>query len=174
MRFAALAAPLAILAVAGGCKVEAEQVDAKVPAACLGVAELALAGRVTDAANILNAEDEARLSGRLARYEKRTTHQIVIATAPDLNRIDVGDFGDCLGNRWGIGNEERDDGVLILVAPSERRVRISTGTGMEDMLTDEEAKVVIDQMTPYFKSRDYAGGLSVGVEAIAVQTGDSK
>lgn len=174
MRRAALAAPLAIMAVAGGCKADAEPVGGKTPAACAGAAEIALTGRVNDAANILSAEQETRLSARLARYEKHTTHQIAIATAPDLKGIDVGDFGDCLGNRWGIGHRDRDDGVLILVAPNERRVRISTGTGMEDMLTDEEARTVIDQMTPYFRSLDYAGGLSVGVEAIAVQTGEPR
>jgi len=99
---------------------------------------------------------------------------MVIVTAPTLNNLDVATVGDCLGNRWGIGDNERNDGILILVAPNERRARISTGTGMEAMLTDEEAKAVIDQMTPHFRSNDFAGGLSAAVEAIAAQTGDTQ
>lgn len=98
---------------------------------------------------------------------------MVVATAPTLNGLDVGLVGDCLGNRWGIGDKDRNDGIIILVAPNERRVRISTGTGIQKMLTDDEAKAVIDQMTPFFKAGDYAGGLSLAVDAIAAQTGDT-
>ena len=173
MRRAALAAPLAILLVAGGCKeAPASTVSRAKVAGCDGVPDIALQGHVTDAAGILPAADEARLSERLAHYEQRTTHQLAIVTAPTLNGLDVATVGDCLGNRWGIGDKDRHDGVLILVAPNERRARISTGTGMKAMLTDEEAKAAIDQMTPHFRSDDFAGGLSVAVEAIAAQTGD--
>ena len=172
MQRAPLAAPLAILMVAGGCKQAPEAVAAQEPASCAGVPPMALAGRVNDGADILTAAEEARLTERLARYEQRTKHQMVVATTPALNGIDVATFGDCLGNRWGIGDKGRNDGIVLLVAPNDRRVRISTGTGMEATLTDENAKAVIDRMTPHFKSLDYAGGLSAGVEAIAAQTGD--
>lgn len=175
MRRAVLAVPLATLLVAGGCK-EAPASSAPTPAiaGCAGVPDIALQGRVTDAAGILPAAEEARLSDRLARYEQRTTHQMVIATAPTLNNLDVATVGDCLGNRWGIGDKDRNDGILILVAPNERRARISTGSGLESMLTDEEAKAAIDQMTSHFRSNDFAGGLSAAVEAIAAQTGDTQ
>lgn len=169
-----LAAPLAILLIAGGCKEAPASSAARAEVAgCDGVPDIALQGAVTDAANILPAAEEGRLSDRLAHYRQRTTHQMVIVTAPTLNNLDVAKVGDCLGNRWGIGDKDRDDGIVILVAPNERRARISTGTGLETMLTDEEAKAAIDQMTPYFKSDDFAGGLSVAVEAIAAQTGDT-
>ncbi|MBA3941331.1 MAG: methanol dehydrogenase [Sphingopyxis sp.] len=174
MRQAALVAPLAILLIAGGCKQAPEAVAAQEPAACTGVPPMALAGYVTDAAGILTGAEETRLTERLARYEQRTKHQIVVATTPALNGIDVGTFGDCLGNRWGTGDKDRNDGILILVAPTDRRARISTGTGMEAMLTNEEAKDVINQMTSHFKSLDYAGGLSTGIDAIAVQTGEAR
>ena len=172
MRAAALAAPLAILSIAGGCKAEPESVAKKETAACNGVPEIALAGRVTDAANILTPEEETRLSDRLARYEARTKHQMVIATTPGLNGVRVDNFGTCLGTRWGIGRKDHDDGIVILVAPNERRMRIATGTGMEKILTDDKALAVIHQMTPQFKNGDYTGGLSTGIEAIAIQTGD--
>ncbi len=61
---------------------------------------------------------------------------------------------------------------MILVAPNERQMRIATGSGMEQMLTDEEALAVVRQMTPRFRERDYAGGLPAGIDAIAAQTGD--
>jgi uncharacterized protein len=135
---------------------------------------MALAGRVTDAANILTAEEEVRLSDRLARYEARTKHQMVIATTPSLNGARVDDVGTCLGNRWGIGRKGQDDGIVILIAPNERQMRIATGFGMEKLLTDDKALEVIEQMTPHFKRGDYAGGLATGVEAIAARTGDAR
>ena len=165
----ALAAPLAILLVAGGCKAEAPPESA----ACDRVPQLAMQGRVTDAANILSDEEEGRLSQRLAGYEARTKHQMVIATTPGLNGARVDNFGTCLGNRWRIGREDRNDGILVLIAPNERQARIATGLGMEKILTDDKALAVIHQMTPYFAKADYAGGLSIGIEAIAAQTGDT-
>lgn len=164
-----LAAPLAILLVAGGCK------EAPTPesAACQGVPSMAMTGRVTDAADVLTAEEEKRLSDRLARYEARTKHQMAVATTASLNGARVDNFGSCLGDRWAIGRKDVNDGVLILIAPKERQMRIATGTGMEKLLPDEKAKVVIGRMTPYFKSADYAGGLTAGVEAIAAQAGDA-
>lgn len=166
---AILAIPLAILLVAGGCK----EAPAPEAAYCAGVPQMSMAGRVTDTAAILNDEEEARLAQRLARYEARTSHQMVLATVATLDGATVEDFSTCIGNRWGIGREDHDDGVLILVAPNERRVRIATGTGMEKLLPDEKAKAVIDSMTPRFQAGDYAGGLTSGIEAIAAQTGDA-
>ena len=173
-----------ILTVAGGCKAAPASSGAAessaVPASgtesafCDGVPPMALKGRVTDGAKILSAEDETRLSDRLALYEQRTKHQMVVATTPSLNGARVDNFGTCLGLRWGIGRKEQGDGIVILIAPNEREVRIATGTGMESILTDDEALEVVKQMTPHFKNLDYAGGLSMGIDAIAAQTGDSK
>lgn len=133
---------------------------------------MALKGRVTDAADILSAEEEAQLSERLAGYEQRTSHQMVVATVPALNDVRVDNFGTCLGDRWGIGRKDQDDGIVILVAPNDRQMRIATGSGMEKTLTDDKALAVIHQMTPHFKAGDYAVGLSSGIDAIAAQTGD--
>lgn len=182
MRAAALAAPLAILAVAGGCKAEPEgrgavakeESTATDSAFCKGVLEIALDGRVTDAANILTAEEKARLSDRLVRYERDTKHQMVVATTPSLNGARVDNFGTCLGIRWRIGRKDINDGIVVLIAPNERRMNISTGFGMEKILTDDKALAIIHQMTPQFKKGDYAGGLSTGIEAIAAQTGDKQ
>lgn len=169
MKRLALVAPLAILLVASGCKAE----PVRESAACDGVPQMALKGRVTDAADILDETARVRLADRLARYEGVTKHQMVIATTPSLNGTSVDNFGTCLGNRWGIGRKGHDDGIVILIAPSERKMRIATGLGMEKILTDDKALEIVHQMTPHFASRDYAGGLSEGIEAIAAQTGEA-
>ncbi|HEY0596843.1 TPM domain-containing protein [Sphingopyxis sp.] len=174
MRAAALAVPLAILTVAGGCKAAPSAPALREETAlCKSVPQMALEGRVTDAAAILSDEEEARLSDRLARYEDRTRHQMVVATTPGLNGISVENFGTCLANRWGIGRKDHDDGILILVAPQDRQMRIATGLGMEKIFSDDKALAVVRQMTPRFRQGDYAGGLSTGIDAIAAQTGDA-
>jgi len=168
VRFAALAGPLAILAIAGGCKAA----PAPESAACMGVPKIALQGRVTDSANILSAEVEQQLSERLAAYEQHTTHQMAVATTSALNGAEPMEFATCLGRRWGIGDPKRDDGILILVAPNERQSSVAVGYGLEKALTDVEAKAVIKDMIPSFQKSDYASGLRIGIDAIAAQTGD--
>ncbi len=171
MQRAVIAAPLAILLIASGCKAATPLPES---AACDGIPQITMQGRVTDAANILSGTDEGRLSNLLAEYEQRTTHQMVIATTPSLHGARVGNFGTCLGNRWRVGSEDKDDGILILIAPNERQMRIATGLGMEKVLTDDKALGVVQQMMPYFKSLDYAAGLSHGIELIAAETGEVK
>jgi len=133
---------------------------------------MAIAGRVTDAADVLTAEEEARLSERLIRYEERTKHQMVVATTSSLHGARVDNFATCLGNRWHVGRKGHDDGLVILVAPQERRAAISTGPGMEKLFPDDEALDAVKNMTTYFKRADYAGGVSAGIEAVVTRTGD--
>ncbi len=175
MRRAALVAPLAVLLIAGGCKETPDALGtvAGEASVCANVPQMPMRGRVTDAANILTDEEEALLTTRLARYEAQTKHQMAVATTPDLNGVSIDNFGRCLGNRWEIGRKGHNDGLLILVAPNEKHVRVVTGTGMEKLLTDAEAGAIIKRMTPYYKVADYARGLSTGIEAIAAQTGDT-
>src|SRR5690606_3443952 len=123
MRRAALAAPLAILLTASGCKAG----SARESAACEGVPQLASRGRVTDAADLLDLRTEVRLADRLARYEKATRHQMVVVTAASLSGARVDNFGTCLGNRWGIGYCDRNYWIQFLNAPCDTQLRISTG-----------------------------------------------
>lgn len=142
--------------------------------ACAGVPHVAREGRVTDAAKIFERDKRVALETRLAAYEKQTQHQLVIATIPALNHVDVANYGHCLGDRWGIGRKGVNDGIVLLVAPNDRRVNISTGTGMEKMLTDDEAMQVIHHITPFFKTGDYAGGLMAAVSDISLETGGKR
>lgn len=140
---------------------------------CTAVPAVALGGRVTDAANILTAADENRLSARLAEYENRTKRQMVVLTS-GLAGVPIEIFATCTGNRWAIGRKGEDDGILILVAPDERQVRIATGLGMEKQLPDEKAAKVISEMTPHFRDQDYAGGIDTAIDAIMAQTGTGR
>jgi len=97
---------------------------------------------------------------------------MVIVTTPSLHGVRIDNFGTCLGNRWKIGRQGHDDGVIVVIAPNERQMRIATGIGMEKILTDDKALAIVHRMTPYFAKADYSRGLSVGIDAIAAETGD--
>ena len=127
----------------------------------------ALSGRVVDRAEMLDAATEARLTEQLAAHEKASGEQLVVVTLPDLQGLPIEDFGYQLGRHWGIGEKDKDNGALLLVARDERKLRIEVGYGLEGRLTDAQASVIINQViTPAFKSGDYAQGISEGVAAI--------
>ena len=128
---------------------------------------IVLAGRVTDAAEVLTPEQEATLNTKLAQLEQATKHQMVVVTVPTLGGADIDTFTKDLGNSWGIGREDYNDGVIILIAPNERRVRIAVGYGLEKLLTHDVCKQIIDkQMMPRFRKHDLAGGIDAGADAL--------
>jgi uncharacterized protein len=127
----------------------------------------ALSGRVVDAAHILTADQAAGLDTQLKAIETNTGHQLVVATVADLQGHDIADYGYQLGRSWGIGAKGKNDGALILVAPNEHKVRIEVGYGLEPIVTDGVSSVIIStRMLPAFKAGDYAGGISLGVDAL--------
>ena len=129
-----------------------------------------LTGRVVDRANLLPPTDEAELTERLEKLERESGRQLVVATVPSLEGRTIEDYGYRLGRTWGIGREGEDDGVILLVAPNERKVRIETGYGARVFLTDAVSSVIIrNAITPRFRQDDYAGGISAGVDAIIEQ-----
>ncbi len=130
-----------------------------------------LAGNpVVDQADIIPAADEAALNAQLLELEKTTGHQLVVATVRDLEGRDVADYGYRLGRAWQIGDAEKDDGVVFLIAPNERRMHIAVGLGLEPVLTDAlSGRIIRDTVTPRFKANDYPGGIQAGVNAIAEQ-----
>ena len=108
-----------------------------------------------------------QLTSTLAALEKRTGHQMVVVTVPDLGGQPIEDYARNLGNRWGIGRKEYNDGVVILMAPRERKIRISVGYGLESKLPNSLCQSIIDEaMLPRFRANDYAGGLAAGVDAL--------
>ncbi len=132
---------------------------------------LALTGRVVDKAELLPADSEAALTAKLASHEQRTRHQIVIVTTPSLQGKPIETYSLCLARHWGIGRKGMDDGVMLLVAPNERKVRIEVGYGLEAALKDEEASQIIqDDILPAFLTGDFAGGIIKGADALMKET----
>jgi uncharacterized protein len=128
---------------------------------------LALAGRVTDAADVLDPAQEAALTAKLVELERRTQHQLVIVTAPSLEGQDIAAFTRDLANGWGIGRKGHNDGVVLLVAPNERKVRIAVGYGLEQALTRAVCEQIInDKMIPLFRKGDLPGAIGAGTDAL--------
>jgi uncharacterized protein len=129
-----------------------------------------LTGRVVDNANLLSPADEAALSAKLEALEQTTSRQLVVATIPDLQGYPIEDYGYRLGQAWRIGQEKANNGVILIVAPNERRVRIEVGLGMEPIVTDALSGLIIrNQITPLFKAGDYVGGINAGADALIQQ-----
>lgn len=126
-----------------------------------------LTGRVVDDANLLTPAQEVSLEAKLTRLEQQSKRQLVVVTIPDLQGYDIADYGFRLGDHWGIGDKDRDDGALLIVAPKERKVRVEVGYGLEGVLTDAvSGRVIRNDIVPRFKQNDYPGGISAGVDAI--------
>jgi uncharacterized protein len=145
------------------------------PLAALAQSFPALTGRVVDAANLLQPAERAALEAKLKAHEDRTTDQVVVATVPTLGDLTVEDYANRLLRQWQIGQKARNNGVVFLVAPRERKVRIEVGYGLEGALTDALSKIIITTaVAPRFQQNDFAGGLNAGVDAIlSILTGDA-
>lgn len=126
-----------------------------------------LSGRVVDRAGILSQDAVFRISELIQQHEKKTGNQLVVVTLPDLRGLTIEEYGYQLGRHWKIGQKGRDNGVLLLVAPDERQVRIEVGYGLEGALTDAlSANIIHTKILPKFKNGDFDGGVTAGVESI--------
>jgi len=126
-----------------------------------------LTGRVVDNAFLLTEPQRQTLEMRLEALEKANTTQMVVVTLDSLQGYDIADYGYQLGRHWGIGQKETNNGLLLIVAPNERKVRIEVGYGLEGTVTDARASLIISQeILPYFKRSDYAGGIMKGSESL--------
>lgn len=127
-------------------------------------------GPVLDQAGIIPDAEEAALAQRLSAYNAETGRAVVVATVASLDEQDVEGYANALFRAWGIGGEKTDQGLLFLIAPNERKVRIEVGYGLEEYLPDALAgRILSGAVTPRFKEGDYAGGISAGVEQILAQ-----
>ena len=134
-----------------------------------------LTGRVVDQAGILDAPVRAAIEQQLADLEAKTTDQLVVVTVRSLDGDTIEDYTLRLGRQWKIGQKDKNNGVLLLVAPSDRKVRIEVGYGLEGALTDAVSKYIISEtIVPHFRANDMAGGIARGVDDIVeVLTGDA-
>lgn len=145
----------------------------------MGVALLALeatltaafprsSGYINDFAGILDAGTRAELESLVRETEQQTSAEIAVATVTALDGMTVEQYANGLFHEWGIGKKDKENGVLVLVAPSERRVRIEVGYGIEPILPDGLAgEIIRSEILPRFKNNDYSGGTLAGVRRIA-------
>jgi len=127
----------------------------------------ALTGRVVDDAHALTPQTQEDLTNKLAALEQKTGDQVVVVTLPDLQGMDIQDYGYQLGRAWGIGQKGKDTGALFIVVPSEHKVRIEVGYGLEPV----SSVILQTQVLPKFRSGDVDGGVEAGTDAIVQQLG---
>jgi uncharacterized protein len=126
-----------------------------------------LTGRIVDQANVIPADTSSIIEPKLADLETKSGIQLVVATVTSLDGQEIEPYANQLFRSWKLGEKTKNNGVLLLVAPNERRVRIEVGYGLEGTLTDALTKVIItNAITPRFKAGDFGGGISKGVDDI--------
>ncbi|MGJ3648378.1 TPM domain-containing protein [Sphingomonas sp. GlSt437] len=129
-----------------------------------------LSGRVVDAAHVLNDAQVAQLAALSSEVEQASSRQLVVATIPDLQGNEIEDYGYKLGRAWGIGQKGANNGIILIVAPKEHKVRIEVGYGLEPIMTDALSNQIISEaIVPRFKAGDMPGGIIAGAQAIADQ-----
>jgi uncharacterized protein len=135
----------------------------------------ALSGRVVDQANVTSAQSRSALEAKLKDLEDKSSIQLVVVTVKSLQGTDVETYANGLFRTWKLGQAQKNNGVLLLVAPSEHKVRIEVGYGLEGTLTDALSSVIIaSAIIPRFKAGDFSGGIERGVDGIInVLSGDS-
>jgi uncharacterized protein len=129
-----------------------------------------LTGRVVDAAKLLSPEQVTQLDQLSASVEAASARQLVVATVPDLQGYPIEDYGYRLGRAWKIGQAEANNGVILLVAPTERKVRIEVGYGLEPIVTDAVSSQIINNtILPRFRANDMTGGIVAGAQSLGEQ-----
>ena len=131
-----------------------------------------LTGRVVDNAHVLSAQTQADLTAKLAALEQKTGDQLVVVTLPSLQGYEIEDYGYQLGRAWGLGEKGKNNGAILIVAPTEHKVRIEVGYGLEPVLTDAMSSIILqEQVLPKFRTGDVEGGVVAGTDAIIQQLG---
>lgn len=126
-----------------------------------------LTGNVVDNASLLSSSAERRLSTQLTAHENATGNQVAIVTLPTLQGYDIATYGYQLGRQWGIGQKDKNNGVMLIIAKKERRMRIEVGYGLEGKLTDAiSANIIQTVIRPAFKRGQFEKGIEAGATAI--------
>jgi uncharacterized protein len=135
-----------------------------------------LAGRITDNAHLLKPEDRSWIESELQSLEATSTDQIAVVTVPSLDGYPIEDYGIGLARKWQIGQKGKDNGILLIVAPTEHKVRIEIGRRLEPLMTDTMSKIIIQNaIIPKIRRGDFSGGIRDGVRDIkAVLLGDAE
>ena len=131
-----------------------------------------LSSRVLDQANLIDVPSEQKINQLLAGHEKASSNQIIVVTLKDLQGYSIEQAGVEMGRAWGVGQKEQDNGIVLILAQAERKVRIEVGYGLEGVVTDAiSASIIQEYILPRFKTGDFSGGLLVGTQAIVSALG---
>jgi uncharacterized protein len=126
-----------------------------------------LSRRVTDLTATLSADQAAALESKLAAFEAKKGSQIAVLIVPTTESEDIAQFGTRVADQWKIGRAKIDDGLLLIVAKNDRRVRLEVRYGLEGVIPDAIAKrVIAETITPYFKAGDFYGGIDAGLQQV--------
>lgn len=126
---------------------------------------------VNDLAQVMSADEEAELEEKLVNYDKTTSTQVTVITITSIGSYDVAEYAIELGNRWGVGRKDKNNGVVLLAAMNERKINITVGYGLEGALTDAlSGRIIRNEIAPLFKQQRYYEGLDKGVDAIIAAT----
>lgn len=129
---------------------------------------------VTDQGNLLSAADAKKLEGGLRSYAEKTGTQVVVVTVPTLGSRSVADYGRELGTAWGVGQREKNNGLVVLIGAKEHKVTIQPGSGLASSITPAVvSRVINQQMTPAFKQGNYFAGLRAGLNTLMVTANPS-
>jgi len=126
-----------------------------------------LVGRVTDNAEIITEGTRRTLTELLKSHEDKTGNQVAVLTVPTIEGYNIEEYSSAVFDAWKLGQKGKDNGILVVVAPNDRRMRIEVGYGLESTMTDLLAgRIIRNIMTPKFKTGDFNGGIESGVIAI--------
>ncbi len=129
-------------------------------------------GYVNDFASIIDPTAKLNLETKLRDYKDKTSIEISVATVSSLEGLTIDEYAFKLFQKWGVGDRTKDNGILILVAPNEREMKIEVGYGMEPDLTDVQAgRIIENSIIPYFKKQQMTTGVIAGVDAILSELG---
>ncbi len=127
----------------------------------------ALSAYINDYAEMLSVGDAAALEQKLTELNQQESTQIVLLTVPSLNGTPIEEYALGIAEKEGLGQKGKDNGALLLIAQKERKMRIETGLGLENRLTDLQCgRIIRNIITPRFKKGDYSGGITAGLDAM--------
>jgi len=130
-----------------------------------------LRGRVNDTANLLSPEAAARLEQKLAGFERESSNQVAVLTIASLQGDDIDQFAIRVAEQWKLGQQGKDNGVLLIIAQAERKVRIEVGMGLQGVLPDITAsRIIREVMRPHLKSGNFDQGIHAGTDSIIAAT----
>jgi uncharacterized protein len=126
-------------------------------------------GYVTDLAGVLDGATHQELEALLTELDQKTTAQVAVLTVPSLGEYEPNDFAVAVYENWKIGKKGKDNGVLFLIAPSEHKMFINTGYGLEGDLPDARCNAIVALVRPYFQQGQMSQGVAAGTKAIAAE-----